>query len=524
MLEISINMILDTLAEYKPECFCPGENVYFSGLRLYEPGQAELSPENIYMCTCRDLDSAALDSGCYFLCVHKLSPLLRSLYMGKRLVVIEDDSVSLSSAFNTIQSLFTDLREWHQNMHVSLIVNNNVQELLNLSETAIGNPIVLVDLGFKLLAYTENIQTDDEVYNELIRKGYHTKQNIDRLTKTRQVESIKSLSEIDIESPVPQVTPYPTMTKTFYQNGVPYAYLRMICSSKPPSRSLEERFALLSESVEYYLHNYYSLSGINKNIYEYVLVELIEKRIPDRESMVDRIGAAGLEMDAEYQMAKVIFEDENNVSLSYMLEQILVIFPEYRPFIYNNYIIMLINNDRNIQEDQIGKPVRLQAFHDFLEHYNANCGLSAVFPSPLLLGDAYVQTGVAIDLGQALSNKLGTTSEGQSPKRMFFYQDYFIYHILSVCSKELQLESLCDQKLLQIWKRDHQKNTRSTKLLFTYLQNNCRPTDTATALHMHRNNVIYHIERLSEQYSLDLKDPETCLRLLISFRILDLLK
>lgn len=195
--------------------------------------------------------------------------------------------------FNTVQSLFTDLREWHQHMHVSLIQSNDVQELLDLSESAIGNPIVLVDLSFKLLAYTKNIKTDDEVYNEVVSRGYHTKQTIERLTNTRQVDSIKRASVIDIAFPLPQMTQYQTMTKTFFIKGVPYAYLRMICSAHAPSKSLEERFALLAESVEYYLHNHYSAGSINKYMYEYVLVELIENKIKDEEDIEERIKCVG---------------------------------------------------------------------------------------------------------------------------------------------------------------------------------------------------------------------------------------
>ena len=521
MLKISINMIIDTLAEYHPECFYSGETVSFSGLRLYERSTGQLSPENIYMCASRELDRFALNSNCYFLCVNKMSSALRSHCLGKRVVVIEDESVHLATVFNTIQSLFTDMREWHQNMHVSLIQNNNVQELLNMSEAVLGNPIVLVDLGFKLLAHTEHIQTDDEVYNELIRRGYHTKQNIDRLTRTRQVESIKNLNSIDTEQSLPQVSRYPIMTKTFYQNGVPCAYMRMICSSKPPTRSMKERFALLAESVEYYLHNYYSEASLHKNIYEYVLVELIEKRIVDQEHIADRVSAAGLEMDAEYLLGRVVFEDEANISLSYMLDQILSIFPEARPFLYNGSIIMLMDYDGRLRSDQSWKAHRFQAVQDFLVHYRANCGISAVFHSPLLVADAYVQTAVAIDLGRQLQEKWDKTDGKQ---RMFSYSEYFVYHLITACSRDVQLKSLCDEKLLRIWMKDQQKNTKSTELLYTYLINNCRPTDTGAVLHMHRNNVIYHIERLSEQFDLDLKDPETRLRLLISFKILDLLK
>ena len=519
MLEISINMIMDTLTEYKVECLCPEENVFFSGLRLYERGQVKLSPENIYMCTSKELDAVALDSGCYFLCIHKMSPAMYRRCQGRRVVVVDDESITLADGFNAIQKLFTDLREWHQNMHVSLIKNNNVQELLNLSEKAIGNPIVLVDLGFKLLAHTENIQTDDEVYNELVSHGYHTKQNIDRLTQDRVVDSIKKASTIDVEFPLPFVTRYQTMTKTFHIGGVPYAYLRMICSSCPPSRSLEERFSLLAESVEYYLHNHYASGNVSKNVYEYVLVELIEKQLTDEASVEDRASCVGLPMDAEYQLAKIIFEDESNVSVNYMLEQLLVILPESRPFIYKDHIVMLMSSEGAGKKDG-----RIKLLRDFLDHYHAYCGLSVVFRSLMGVADAYLQTTAAIELGQNLRARgIAPTSEWGST-RIFAYRDYQVYHMITACAKEMRLESICDKDVLTIWERDKRKNTQQVELLRTYLNNKCRPTDTGQAMHMHRNNVIYHVERLSSQYGLDLEDPETCLRLEVSFKVLDLLQ
>ena len=101
------------------------------------------------------------------------------------------------------------------------------------------------------------------------------------------------------------------MTITLYMIGGPYAYLRMICSNHLPTKSLEERFNLLSESVEMYLHNHYSSSSINKYMYEYVLAELIEKKIKS-EDIEERLHCVGLRRDSEYQLVKVIFEYEEN--------------------------------------------------------------------------------------------------------------------------------------------------------------------------------------------------------------------
>lgn len=523
MLKISLNMILDSLGRLEVEPLFPtGEDLFFSGLRLYEQGQERLLPENIYMCRGSELDAEAADSGCCFLCVRPLPADVRRRLAGRRIVLVEGEAAGLAQVFNTVQSLFTDLREWHQAMHVSLIQDNDVQELMDLSETAIGNPIVLVDLGFKLLAHTRHIETDDEIYNELISRGYHTRKNIERLTKNRQVDSIKKARVLDITFPLPQMTRYQTVTRTFYMNGVPFAYLRMICSSHPPSKSLTERFGLLSECVELYLHSRYSEGSINKYMYEYVLVELIEKKIREEE-LDERIRCVGLRRDSEYQLLKIIFQDEANTSLSYVLEQLLAAFPEARPFAYGGHIVMLMNYESKYRQAEARKSSQLKQLGDFLDYHKAYCGMSTVFRSLMNVSDAYVQATVSIEIGRELQHK-GVPVPDTGDGWVFDYRDYYIYHLITACSGQVRLSSLCDGQLLAIREQDQQKDTHYAKLLYTYLMNECRPTDTARVLHMHRNNVIYHVERLSEQLGVDLEDPETRLRLLLSFKVMDLMR
>ena len=105
MLEISINMILDSLAEYGPErFFSEEEQLSFSGLRLYELGQETLSTSNIYMCTSRELTAEAAESGCCFLCIHKMAPALKKKLQGRRIVLLEDEGM-WSGAFALIRAV-----------------------------------------------------------------------------------------------------------------------------------------------------------------------------------------------------------------------------------------------------------------------------------------------------------------------------------------------------------------------------------------------------------------------------------
>lgn len=443
MLKISFQMILDELEQERPEPqFELGDDLLFTGVQLYERGVKSLSPDNLYMCRSEELTQEALDSGCCFLCIHTPPPDGPEL-TGRRVVLLRAEHTGMADIFNTIQRVFNDMREWHQEMHVSLIQNNSIQELLDLSEEAIGNPIVLVDLSFRLMAHTRHVKTDDEIYNEVVRRGYHPAHTIDVLTRNRHVEGIKRAKVVDVEFPLPQMTCYETMTRTFYIDNLPYAYLRMICSSHKPSKSLEERFNLLAESVEYYLQNNHSSDSANHYMYEYVLTELIEQKIEDEATLQERLRFVGLQKYGQYQLLKLEFEDEANVSFSYVREQLLAIFPESRPFLHGSNIVMLMNFENKYGSPEHIKEHQFKMLEDFLDYHLANCGLSQIFPSIVQVSDAYVQATVSLELGKRLRAR-GVEEEEDGSSRMFYYRNYLVYHMITACSQQVHLDSLCD--------------------------------------------------------------------------------
>lgn len=69
-----------------------------------------------------------------------------------------------------------------------------------------------------------------------------------------------------------------------------------------------------------------------------------------------------------------------------------------------------------------------------------------------------------------------------------------------------------------------EKNTKKSRqrlrILHEYLSHDRNYTAVAQKLGMHRNNVIYHIRSLEEQYHLDLDQSSVRLKLLLSFEVL----
>jgi DNA-binding PucR family transcriptional regulator len=74
--------------------------------------------------------------------------------------------------------------------------------------------------------------------------------------------------------------------------------------------------------------------------------------------------------------------------------------------------------------------------------------------------------------------------------------------------------------LLELYESDLEKNTNNLEVLYTFLMNERRATETAAYLHMHRNNVVYRISRIEEMLNVNLNDILTRFNLVMSFMML----
>ena len=66
---------------------------------------------------------------------------------------------------------------------------------------------------------------------------------------------------------------------------------------------------------------------------------------------------------------------------------------------------------------------------------------------------------------------------------------------------------------------DKANNASLELTLHTYLKLACNTTETADALYLHRNSVIYRLRRIEELCDIDLTDTDTRFRLRLSYAI-----
>ncbi|WP_066308279.1 PucR family transcriptional regulator [Bacillus sp. FJAT-29814] len=103
------------------------------------------------------------------------------------------------------------------------------------------------------------------------------------------------------------------------------------------------------------------------------------------------------------------------------------------------------------------------------------------------------------------------------------FEDHTVYHFLDSNIKDIQLEDFFSKRLGKIYEHDKHHNSGYIDTLENYFLNNLNISETAKAMFLHRNTLIYRIEKIKEILNTDLKNSEELLQIQLALKIYRLL-
>lgn len=141
-------------------------------------------------------------------------------------------------------------------------------------------------------------------------------------------------------------------------------------------------------------------------------------------------------------------------------------------------------------------------------------GISNVYQQLLNLPNAYKEALSALHTG----NLSGNTPFIQ------IHRPKDVFEMLRIIPTKDLLEFY--DHIFQAFSSNHQQDEEQILLntLSVYLETHCQISETAKRLYVHRNTVIYRLEKCEELLGKSLKDPETTFHLRFAFRIKSILK
>ena len=520
-MDVPLSIILEELSKHTMQAhISPKENRVYKGVSMMPDPPFELVASLLHVSLLSVVVRAGgLENGQTCVCLRdRERDALETKAVLSGLIIIESD-YPMEYIFHEIHSIFLMLAEWERAM-LDCIIHKDIATLATLGENATGRSILITDATLSLLAFSS--ANAERLWERLIpslcRKDT-MKTLIGNVTEEARSETaFRLLTDASI-------TRHPLAAVTIKINPTYSVCVLAECKGRPVNTALVDLLLIFSEFVASFVKHRLPGPLDSTPIYDRLVRELIEGKVTNPEIIKSRCEFSGLQVKAQYMLLRFQFEHLEHLSVWQVMDELSRILTEAKLLRYEDHILA-VDYGSGFEKEAIG-----DGLAEFLERYSAVCGVSGLMYDITALHTAYAQTALAIEYGlRVRKNKLLSDAEQTglniTPHRVLFrYEDYDLYRIIDSGSEQkepLLKNSACLCALSKLWLNDKASRLNNLKLLYIYLLSERQSTLTAKVLHMHRNNVYYHITRIEELLGINLNDPERRTKLLMTYKMLDL--
>lgn len=151
-------------------------------------------------------------------------------------------------------------------------------------------------------------------------------------------------------------------------------------------------------------------------------------------------------------------------------------------------------------------PYETEKFDNLLFELGVDCGISPIFHDFFEMNSLYKFASAALETGVSI----------ESNKHMFYYPHYLFANLKQCIEKQYDLRYLCHDGVLKLYEHDKSSSTSLMNTLKIYLLKERNLVKTAAELHIHRNTLIYRIEKVKDILDNNLDDDTSRMHILLS--------
>lgn len=402
-------------------------------------------------------------------------------------------SLKIHELYQQIMDIFMTYENWNQSMLLAIIHHKSIEEFLEIASKKLMNPVAFNDNNMSMIAKAGQFTKPySGTVWEVLEAFGHVKSEFFTVQEHREI------TKMLLTTRDPLVY-HPTIDKTHtyatsqvWVGDKQYGSLGIVDINAPFTDGQLSIIKHITENIKLYIQNNEAYMRVAEN--EVTFINSLLKGIPINENIIAyHLAKQNWVIHDQFYLlsfACPVPLDSPIQSLSY-LKRIDKCFPESFITVYNNTIIMIIRDrDYSIKNQDVK-----QNLDKLLTSNEMKCGVSACFPDFSQLKYYYIQSCFAIEYCN------------QYPEIIIQHYEYcYKEHIIQVLRTSTDLSCFCQPRILAMWNSQEENQKELIHCLYHYLINGRNLTLTSEALYIHRNTLIYRINKLSRILELDLKN------------------
>ncbi|MBR5336493.1 MAG: helix-turn-helix domain-containing protein [Lachnospiraceae bacterium] len=458
------------------------------------------------------------------------TPKLLSLELPDNITLICFD-LDIFVLYNKIHHYVHEFNVWLDSIHRELYNNNSLQALLDTANIHMKVSMAILNAGYRGLALSESPGIDDPFLREIRETGMVSFETVkyisdDLRSQGKDLEKVGHVGYLAGHSGL-----YSYIWDISYTGNV-VARLIVVLPQKEPSPMYHDLCRILIEQIrEYYLSSKSVNYGQNQ-LFGSLVADIIEGRIHDDATLNERLKPIKLAFNKYYHLLIVRFPDAlsttevspdgvtgrfTHLPWNYIISQFEQLFPFSNITTYQREIIILLRKNNYTPRLHLNNMDEIDAL---LQYYNGYLMVGNFSKFLSSLGSIYHSTEDTFELALKINRTSG--------QRILYYEDYSIYQSIEMSaagmfSKHGMLNPvyLCPPSLISLYRYDRKYSTNLCEILKTYLNCDRNAAETARELYMHRNTMLYNIQKIEKILGQSLDDNMLRMRLLYGFYVIE---
>lgn len=360
---------------------------------------------------------------------------------------------------------------------------NNMDLLVDRAAEVLKNPIAVFDKNYYTVSYSDTTDVQDEVWTAGKKRGYCL---FEYAAMLHGVESMRG-------TPLPfQIFddwgPHRRRICPLISNSLTIGYLSVLEYHTAFDAVPGEIYDLVAGVLvkELTIEQAIRLSHQHDSA-EMLLSSILNEGFANRALFLQRILGTVFEQAGPYSLIGInMHAFSSRVSGErHFKARLGTIFPKAWSLFFREYVVLLVECGKSRQIPQDG----LQQLEGYLSEHDLCAGISDTFSDLYEIRRYFNQA--------AMAEKMARISG--SDARIAQYDDYRLWRLAASIPAE-QRTDYVSAFLRNLMAYDIDNQSDYVKALFIYLKNGQSLALTAQELHVHRNTVVYRIEKMRERF------------------------
>lgn len=388
-------------------------------------------------------------------------------------------------------------RNWREEC-LQAASDSSVNELLDSCASLLRNPVALFDESLVMTAYAGNIPVSVEgtIWEMVLSEGISRPEIYSREENDMIARELGSGKKSFVWNSS-LFNGHTHICSNVFRNGTPCGLI----GASDLYGGFSEGEICLFEDVSDFITLYYSRShAVNERETNlYYIERLLNGLSVSHDALARSIRPLGWKTDHTWQVYCLSKGVSNEYAYTSYRKRLQKLFAHSLVLPHEDHLVLLINLSKETGD------VRTH----LTEEFGFRCGAGLPFHDLTNLYYAYIQSRIALSF---------VHEEG-----CMFFEDVYQDYITESLSKLTDIKALCHPRILELYESDDPGNRTLINNLRTYLLCGRNIAETSRKLFVHRNTLLYRLEKIDQLLGVHLSDikPEEVFLYLMSCMIVE---